>query len=300
MYKLGSKGSVVGQIQELLGIPVDRNFGPKTQEAVMSYQRRNYLVADGVVGPKTLEHMGILDTDSKVGIYASTPEGLKIAKHYLSKDEYIKTESSHVNDFLFLHHTAGWNNPYATIDQWEKDSRGKIATEFVIGGLNMKNGDDRYDGEVVQAFPDGGQGWHLGATGSYYMNRHSVGIEVCNFGYLKKDGETFKNYVSVAADKNQIVDLGYKFRNYQYWHKYSDAQIKSLKKLIIHIANRDHIDIRKGLIQWIHEKGAKEAFEFNQAAYEGKVKGLLTHTNVRKDKFDMFPQQELIDMLVSL
>ena len=42
------------------------------------------------------------------------------------------------------------------------------------------------------------------------------------------------------------------------------------------------------------------AFEFNEDAFYGKVKGLLTHTNTRKDKFDMFPQDELIDMLVSL
>jgi hypothetical protein len=33
---------------------------------------------------------------------------------------------------------------------------------------------------------------------------------------------------------------------------------------------------------------------------EGKVKGLWTHTNTRKDKVDMFPQQELIDMLLSI
>ena len=34
--------------------------------------------------------------------------------------------------------------------------------------------------------------------------------------------------------------------------------------------------------------------------YYGKVKGMWTHTNTRKDKSDMFPQQELIDMLLSL
>jgi hypothetical protein len=27
---------------------------------------------------------------------------------------------------------------------------------------------------------------------------------------------------------------------------------------------------------------------------------MWTHTNTRRDKFDMFPQQELIDMLLSL
>ena len=43
-----------------------------------------------------------------------------------------------------------------------------------------------------------------------------------------------------------------------------------------------------------------ERFAFNEDAYYGKTKGLWTHTNTRKDKVDMFPQQELMDMLVSL
>ena len=49
----------------------------------------------------------------------------------------------------------------------------------------------------------------------------------------------------------------------------------------------------------VKEKGA-DAFEWNADAYYGKVKGLWTHTNTRKDKFDMFPQPELLDMLISL
>jgi hypothetical protein len=65
------------------------------------------------------------------------------------------------------------------------------------------------------------------------------------------------------------------------------------------IAERDGIDIRAGLPALVKEKGA-DAFLFNADAYYGKVKGVWTHTNTRKDKFDMFPQQELLDMLTSL
>ena len=49
----------------------------------------------------------------------------------------------------------------------------------------------------------------------------------------------------------------------------------------------------------IKTMGAK-AFEWNEDAYYGRVKGLWTHTNTKKGKFDMFPQQELLDMLTSL
>ena len=75
--------------------------------------------------------------------------------------------------------------------------------------------------------------------------------------------------------------------------------LKALKKLLLFISTRDDIDLSVGLIDWVKKEGAK-GFEFKQDAFEGKVKGLLTHTNVRKDKFDCFPQAELIDMLLSI
>jgi hypothetical protein len=53
------------------------------------------------------------------------------------------------------------------------------------------------------------------------------------------------------------------------------------------------------LVEEIKAKGAG-GFEWNEKAYYGKVKGIWTHTNTRKDKVDMFPQQELMDMLLSL
>ena len=43
---------------------------------------------------------------------------------------------------------------------------------------------------MVQAFPEGHYGWHLGKNGSQHMHTHSVAIEVNNFGYIK-DGKTY-------------------------------------------------------------------------------------------------------------
>ena len=65
------------------------------------------------------------------------------------------------------------------------------------------------------------------------------------------------------------------------------------------IGNRDNIDIRAGLPQLIRSKGV-EAFEFNNDAYYGRTYGIWSHSNVRKDKFDVSPQPDLLDMLVSL
>ncbi|MDG2267885.1 MAG: hypothetical protein P8L69_03050, partial [Alphaproteobacteria bacterium] len=95
------------------------------------------------------------------------------------------------------------------------------------------------------------------------------------------------------------VTLDKPFRGHKTWHKYSDAQIEALRLWILYIAERDNIDVTKGLVEEVKSKGAN-GFEFNADAYYGRIKGMWTHTNTRKDKFDMFPQPELLEMLINL
>ena len=242
------------------------------------------------------------------------------------------------NDYIILHHTAGHANPLVTIDGWndEKKSKvSKIATEFVVGGQSLF-GDEYYgtewDGVVVRAFPEvfktdnngnylpgsGHQSYHPGTKG--YLNLNSVGIEICNFGYIEplnqkkypNQGQTYlKRKPYVDLDSDQIINLrtckefeGFdNFGGYYLWHKYSDKQLEEVKKILLHIANRDNIDLHVGLYQWINAKGAKkayEAFNYYSDAKDGKIKGLLTHANIRTDKCDCSPQPNLIEMIMSL
>lgn len=292
LLKVGSRGNEVKQIQEFLGIGADGIFGKGTEFAVKEFQKINGLDADGIVGPSTWDCMGLATTDDSEKSY-ETENGLIVNRHFLPVGEYKSGITK--KEYIFLHHTAGWHNPYRTIDHWGRDSRGAVATEFVLGGQSIKGNDETYDGVMVQAFPEGHYGWHLGKNGSQHMHTHSVAIEVNNFGYIK-DGKT---YAGTKADVGQLVKLDKPFRGFQTWHRYSDEQIEALRKWILWIGERDNIDIRKGLVEEVKKKGA-DGFEFNEDAYYGRVKGMWTHTNTRKDKFDMFPQQELLDMLVSL
>ena len=127
------------------------------------------------------------------------------------------------------------------------------------------------------------------------MHVNSVGIEVNNFGYIV-DGKT---YAGTRVVEDQIVTLDKPFKGHKTWHRYSDAQIETLRLWILYIADRDNIDVTKGLVEEVKAKGA-DGFEFNPDAYYGRVKGMWTHTNTRKDKFDMFPQPELLEMLINL
>jgi len=290
ILKNGSKGKEVIKLQEFLGIDSDGHFGKGTERAVKTWQANNKLNVDGIVGPSTWNAMGLASTDVDESYY-ETENCLKIHRHFLPAHEYMTGSNP---EYIFLHHTAGWNNPFRTIDHWGRDSRGRIATEFVLGGQSVKGDDNKYDGVLVQCMPQGGWGWHLG-TGRSEMHQNSVGIEVNNFGWIK-DGKT---YAGTSADDLQIVTLDQPFRGHKTWHRYSDKQIEVLRDWIIWIGERDNIDIRAGLPTLIKTIGV-DAFEYIPEVLRGKCKGLWTHTNVRKDKSDMFPQPELMDMLVSL
>jgi hypothetical protein len=290
VLKKGSKGESVKTLQDFLKIAVDGDFGPKTESAVKSYQKKNGLVVDGVVGPKTWAHMGILNTDNAENI--EVIKALEIKKHYMPVGTYFPGPVK--KQWIFLHHTAGWENPYQVADMWARDNRGNVATEFILGGQSVRNGNTKFDGELIQCFPEGGYGWHTG-TGNSVMHRNSVAIEVCNMGQIVNG----KTYVNTPADPNQIVKLAKPFRGFQFWHKYSDAQIETLKQWILFIADKYDIDPRVGLVEYVKARGA-DGFDVLDLDRANKTPGMYSHTNIIRGKVDMFPQQELIDMLLSL
>lgn len=302
LLKKGSSGDEVKRLQKILMLPIDGIFGSQTQNAVKKFQLQNNIKVDGIVGNVTWQllvttkpDIEAIDEDTDLGEqWFTTNYGQRIHKYYLSKSEYLRKPGK--NQYMFLHHTAGGCNPYSCIDFWGRDSRGRVATEFVLGGQNYRTEDSEYDGVMVQAFPEDGYGWHLGKTGSGYMNRHSIGLEICSIGYLDDE---YKSYVNKKAHPNQVIELEKAFRGRKFWHKYSADQVKETHMLLKYIQERDGIDMRIGLQQLIKKHGPVKAFEFQEDAYYGKIKGLLSHTNVRKGKMDIYPDPDMIDMIMS-
>jgi len=330
MLKKGDRGEQVKEIQQMLGITDDGIFGSGTESSVKKFQTDKGLIADGIVGPKTYETlvnetMGVnfdnnqdIDTDrtdfddsddrddklNYLGSY-TTEDGLEIDKAYLDGDEYVKDYGKIEPENFFIHHTAGWNNPYNTINSWNKDDRGRVATQYCIGGTSVKigsYGDDKYNGQVVECFPDNYIGWHLGKVGDFNMSKYSSAVEINNFGYVTKKNGKYYNYVNSEVPESMVCDLGYEFRGHRYWHAYTLEQIESLGLLIKHVQRiYPKINMSAGLPQLLKDGvHPKDAFEFNEDAYWGRVKGLWTHTNTRTDKFDCFPQEELVDLLKTI
>ena len=304
ILKKGSTGPEVKELQEALEISADGIFGSDTEAAVMKVQTDNNLVVDGIVGPNTWEVIGI-DTEQVVEPEESeyvTKDGLVIDRAYLDKDQYVRDYGKIEPLGFFIHHTAGWDNPYKTIASWNRDTRGRVATQYVIGGTNVKGNDPIYNGVVVESFPNNYLGWHLGKVGNFQISKLSGGVELCNFGYLTKKNGKFYTYVDTEVKEEFVCDLGYEFRGHRYWHSYSDKQIESLRLLLSHLKDiYPKIDLVNGLPKLLKEGvHPKDAFEFNDDAYNAKQFGLWTHTNVRKDKSDCFPQLELVEMLKQL
>lgn len=57
LLRVGSRGAAVKQLQEALSIGADGIFGKGTEKAVMEFQKKNGLDADGMAGPATLAKM---------------------------------------------------------------------------------------------------------------------------------------------------------------------------------------------------------------------------------------------------
>lgn len=315
ILKIGDRGPLVEFLQQYLGIRGEGGFGPKTKAAVVNFQRKNGLVPDGIVGPITWDCLGA----SPEEFYADTDittSASWIISYLLPDGEFVNTSTS--KKYIFVHHTAGRENPYNCIDHWAKDQRGRIGTHYVIGGV--KNSQDLskvdkenspYDGVILQAIDDKFYGFHLGPTKSSFMHKHSLSIELCSAGYLKKKGDKFYTWFNEEVHPSQVVELEHEFKGYKYYQKYSDKQVRSLKALLMLLADKHGIDLQTGLIKWLkptfyiedssaRAKAQGVAFDYDESACQGKITGLLSHGNVRKDKSDLFPQPEVINMLKSL
>jgi len=202
------------------------------------------------------------------------------------KDNQYFAESSPKTQ-IYLHHTAGNGNAEGVSRYWNgNDSR--IATAFIIGE----------NGTIVQCFSSKHWAWHLGIdqedfvrNGAKYsnLNKSSVGIEVCNWGYLKKKGDKYYNYAGGVVNPSYVTELDQPYKGYKYWYKYSDAQIESLRQLVVYLC--DTYDVPK--------EYRSEIWAIDKEAFKG-TKGIYTHNSVRKDKSDMYPCPRVIEMLKNL
>lgn len=209
-------------------------------------------------------------------------------------DGYYK--QAQVKDKICLHHTGGSHNPFWVIDGWMAAKK-KIGTAWVIGGKANPPYKDEHDGRIVNYYMDQYWSHHLGIReANYQITKATVPIELCNYGGLIQNSSgQFLTYVNSLVPPDQVTKCS--FRGYEYFEAYTVNQIEALKTLLLDIASRHTIDLHEGMYKML--KNGKKAFELQTSALSGKP-GLWSHGNYRRDKTDVAPQENLIEMILSL
>jgi len=275
MLKLGDKGIAVIELQEFLNtqganLKVDGDFGKLTQTAVINYQIAHKMPVTGRIELTT-------NSDEK-----------RIVSDFLSPTQYVGSKSAKRG--VCLHHTASGGDARAVRRVWDGDNRGRVATHFIVGS----------DGLILQAIPLDNWAYHIamgrmgfGASHNNMINGGYIGIEICNWGYLEQKKGKFYNYLDKEVPSNEAVKLDKPFRHYEYWHKYTDKQVDSVRWLLGYLRDKFGFEYENKLPlnEWW--------LELSFSAMRGE-RVLTTHTNFEVGKWDCSPQENFFKMVKNL
>jgi len=210
----------------------------------------------------------------------------KIVKVDFPADQYYAEEHPKVQ--IVLHHTVSGGNAARVVEQWKADKQ-RIGTAFCIGG----------DGTIVQAYSSKYYAYHLGIKGaaSKKLETGSIGIEICNWGILtkKEDGKYHNAYynaqkpaASIVPDA-EVITYPKPFRGSLYYHRYTPAQIESVRQLLVFLCDKFKISKAYNEDMWDYSEKAMNS-----------QNGIWAHVSFRTDKSDCHPQPELVEMLKKL
>jgi N-acetyl-anhydromuramyl-L-alanine amidase AmpD len=183
---------------------------------------------------------------------------------------------------ICLHYTAGQilgDLPTLTGD------RGHVSTAYLIGR----------DGITYQLFDPKYWSYHLGpycVGGNGRMSKRWIGIEISNYGWLSRRGDNL--YTWAGSKYCSIKDTEHytqtpTFRGKQYWASLTDDQYFVLNKLLIHLSDKFNIPLRTLRPERRLEYNPISTKDNRQLIFD---KGVFTHANVRKDKWDIGPAFE--------
>lgn len=205
---------------------------------------------------------------------------------YVCKDNYGR-ELIYPKTSVTLHGTASGPKAKNVIDYWNQTSE-RVATPVVIDA----------SGEIWQCYSSKFYAGHIGYAHGIDIYKlpftdysaFSIGIEICNWGWLVKRGDKYYSWTNAEIPANQVVIYDVPFKQVKYYHKYTAAQIESVRQLLVYWNKRYNIPL---------EYKPKELWALSKEAHMG-VPGIYTHNSWRFDKSDIHPQPEMITMLKNL
>lgn len=205
IYKKGSKGEVVKQIQTALHITPDGIFGSLTEQAVKEFQRKNELVVDGIVGERTLALL-----------IPKAVEGIGIVKGYINT-HIIRLPNRPIK-YIAIHYTAGsTSRKGAAMSTRGVFLKRKASADFVVD-----------DAEIVQINPDlrNYYCWSVGDA----KNRTSGGGRLYGIA-------TNRNTISIEICSNLKRGYSAHYPNHDGWY-YTDEALNNAKRLVRHLMQK--------------------------------------------------------------
>lgn len=205
---------------------------------------------------------------------------LIIKDMFLNKGQWVNEKVNKTQ--IVVHHSVG--SSVQSLFNWWNMSKERVATALSI---------DK-DGTIYRHFPEDEWAYHLYinaktnrvGTGlkrfAIQREKDSIGIELINAGGLIKKDKWYSSYNSPVEDVYEID-----YRGFKAFEKYTDEQMRSLKKLIEHLSNKFNIPI------------TNLTFDINDDALKGKP-GVYGHINYRSEKSDPYEYPPLINLIKEL
>lgn len=290
MITLGDKGVEVSKLQKLLSfsgydLVIDGIFGPKTFRSLKALQKKYGLKVNGVADFKTNT---ILKTAQKRT--SKEVSEIRYGKNYnsLSIDSSIKLNSEQYikqildKDKIFIHHTCNGPSINNAIKNLGSDYN-TVSSAFIISSEK--------GGKIYELYNPNFWSFHLGAKGTNGKHdRSSIAVELCSWGQLTKKNGKYFSFNNIEIEESDVQVLEDKWRGSFYYHKYSDEQITSLKNLLIWI-------IREYKIQIQNIKFDENWLNYNDELVKHGTQGIWSHSSMRKDVQDLYPDQRLFEVL---
>jgi len=163
LLKIGSQGEDVKKVQRLLKVTADGSFGPQTKKAVMLWQSKNGLVADGIVGNKTWEKM-----------FPNKAKAIDPSVTYNPINIHITESRGRTIKYIVIHYTAGASSKAGSaLANRNVFLNRKASADFIVD-----------DSTIIQVNPDVNNyyTWAVGdGNGAFGItNKNSVSIEICS------------------------------------------------------------------------------------------------------------------------
>ena len=223
---------------------------------------------------------------------------IKIFKDWdFPETQYVreKTEKKQI----VLHHTVSGDSVNGDMSWW-LHTRERVATAYVISR----------EGHLHRCFDDQYWAYHLGLSNHHFtrfglgyrkLDPQAIGIELDSWGALvqhtdgkfypvtTKDGKTVPNLKCKPVPNIYEYCSNQKYRGFQYFERYTTAQLETLDELLRHLTATHRIT----------SNYRSDIWNVTSRALLGQ-EGIFAHASYRLDKSDAHPQVELVNLLKSL